>query len=186
MRRHMPLLALLVPLAACEWGTRDQQLTPRADVSRVEVFAVAGEVSVTADPEVDEVMVSAQLVGDAYFVETREGSTLRVDTTCPRHLFERACRVDYTIVVPPGVELVVDTIEGRVDVYYGATPRSIEVRTHEGDVDLIVPAGPYVLHADSNDGVTSVSPQLEADPNATASIDIQSTLGDIELLADDE
>jgi hypothetical protein len=166
MRPFVPLL-LASSLAACEPIERDQSLDPQAGIRRLELVGASGSVHVTADPEADDVTVTAVLVGaDARFVKAREGDVLRVVSQCPRHLFDMTCTVDYTVVLPPSVELSVDVIEGEVDVAYAQTPAAIEIRDREGDVVLTVPAGSYALaiEGDGEHAIEGVSVDAHAVP----------------------
>jgi hypothetical protein len=133
------------------------------------------------DVEAEEVAATARLFGDgARFRETEEDGVLSLETNCPRHLFSIDCRVDYTIVLPPGVELAVTTVDGEVDVYYEGRPNALEVATQEGDVALEVPAGAYDLRAISATGDVDLT-GVESAPHLSDQIVVQTESGGVSV-----
>lgn len=178
--RTIAMCAALACIAACEPSERDQALDPQAGVRRLEVSGISGAVHVTADPSVDDVTVTAALTGsEARFVETRDGDVIRVAGNCPRHLWDTTCIVDYTVVLPPRVELAIDTVEGTVDVLYEQAPRQVEIRSQEGDVSLVIPTGGYALAIETGDGELRLD-GVHADA-AGGRIEITAGTGDVSV-----
>ena len=70
---------------------------------------------------------------------------------------------------------------GRIELDFAAAPRSVDVSSSNGSVDVVVPqgSGPYVVDADSSNG--SVDTLVRTDPDAERSIRAHSSNGDVRV-----
>lgn len=109
--------------------------------------------------------------------ESVDGTTLTVE---PLECTGRGlCDLDYTIVVPPGTEVVVRTSSGDIDTNSGDVrvrvehPATIDVTASSGDIAVRLPAGEYDARADASSGDVSVDVDFDNDSDyrvsATAS-----------------
>jgi hypothetical protein len=163
MNRRNPtlyLLAAMILAGACgrerhhNFGEATAQVTrswPAASIHVLRVREVDGSVTVEASPT-NEITLTANARGDldikvhaenSGLFETRiEGDTLRIGRKDERHghfdipfLFDRdEVRIDYVLRVPPGTELDVGTVNGRIALHGGEGRTS--AATVNGTIDI--------------------------------------------------
>jgi hypothetical protein len=101
------------------------------------------------------------------YTETFQEQTLNISYECDL----RDCSIDYSVVVPEGVEVRAKTSSGDVEVTAMAGP--VDVRTTSGDVRLTAVKGAVTVEVTSGD--------VTGEDLACARADISTTSGDVNL-----
>jgi hypothetical protein len=128
--------------------------------------------------------------------ERWNGHTLTIGQNCPGG-WDSSCTVNYTIAVPPGVTLDLQTDSGNitaagaqvaqaqassdsgdVQLSFAAAPDSVWASSESGNVTVLVPSGgSYTVHGQTANGNSSID--VLRDPTARRSITAISDDGDI-------
>lgn len=154
------VFAGLLVLAALLWGPYqvvtllaheervETESFPAADIDRLEVTGSNGSVRIEASAR-DTIDVQAEISdGLRATGESREvvDGALRLRSSCP-NFGSDFCWVDYVVLVPLGLELVVDNDNGSVDITGSSAP--IDVDADNGSVELTAVSGPLQISSDN-------------------------------------
>ena len=88
------------------------------------------------------------------FSERWQGRTFLVGQDCPTG-FDVSCTVDYTIAVPPGVALNLQTDSGNITTVGSDSPQT-QASSDSGDIQLGFAAAPDSVYASSDSGNVTV------------------------------
>lgn len=137
---------------------------PAAGITRLEVDSSSGSVRIEAS-ERDTIDVRAEISdGLRATGESREvlGGVVRLDSSCP-NFGSDFCDVDYVVLVPLDLELVIDNDNGSVDVI-GSAGR-IDADSDNGSIELTGVSGSLRVSSDNGrvEGSQLTSPIVTAD-----------------------
>jgi len=121
---------------------------PAAGITRVEIESSDGSVRVEASAR-ETIEVRAEISeGLRDTGESREvvGESLRLRSTCP-NFGSDFCWVDYVVLVPLDVELLVSGGDGSIDIIGSAAP--ITADADNGSVELTAVSGPFRVSSDN-------------------------------------
>jgi len=160
VRMLWKVFAGLLVLAALVWGPFqvvtllaheervETESFPAADISRLEVDGAHGSVRIEAS-ERDTIEVRAEISdGLRATGESREiaDGVLRLRSSCP-NFGSDFCWVDYIVLVPPDVELVISGVDGSVRITGSAAP--ITADADNGSIELTDVSGPLRISSDN-------------------------------------
>ncbi|HET8930364.1 MAG TPA: DUF4097 family beta strand repeat-containing protein [Acidimicrobiales bacterium] len=141
------------------------------EVQRLDVQSASGDITVIA-ADVDTVTVTADIstsIGRTAHDEALVDGTLELHSGCP--WFSSWCSVDYTVIVPPSVELDVHTGNGAVLVRASDAP--VTAHSGNGHIELVDLSGP--IRATAGNG------SLEGRDLRATDVDASTNNGHLEL-----
>jgi hypothetical protein len=170
------LLALLIVYGAFELidiGSRESFDTSATygGVRSLEVEGGTGYVHLTGAAPASKLVVVEHVIG-ALTTPDREavrgpGGALRLSSSCPVGI-SNYCQVSYTIAVPPGVAVEVDSGAGDVDARGLSTIAPLKLTSGDGDVNAFgIGAGNVTLQSGNGD-VTATLVQAPARLSASS------------------
>jgi hypothetical protein len=107
------------------------------------------------------------------------GHLLLADPMCSVPRLYAACSVSFTVIVPAGVAVAVDTGGGPARLTFAEPPASVSVSTGGGPATVDVPGGPYALIANSGGGQEIIA--IATDPSAGRSVTISTNGGPLQV-----
>jgi hypothetical protein len=136
--------------------TQEQAASYPGRPGLVTVQLTDGDITITSGPP-GRVEVSRQLAwagAKPVIDEQWNGHALTVDQNCPTG-FAEICSVDYTIAVPPGVALNLETDSGDIAARRSSAPQ-VQASSDSGDVMLSFAAAPASVYASSDSGNVTI------------------------------
>jgi hypothetical protein len=152
-------------------------------VTSLTVLSYGGPVQVVSGP-LARVQVT-EAISDAagprpVTAQVSGGHLLLADPACSVAASSAAaCSVGFTVIVPAGVRVAVDTDGGPARLTFTVPPDSVSVSTGGGPATVNVPGGPYALTADSGGGPEIIA--IPTDPSAARSITISTAGGPLQV-----
>lgn len=171
------------PQTAQVHATTTRTVTVPQPVTSLTVLSYGAPVQITGGP-VARVQVTEAISDDGGPPPVTErvsgGHLLLADPVCsvPRSS-AAACGVSFTVIVPAGVRVAVDTDGGPARLTFADPPDSVSVSTAGGPATLSVPGGPYALTADSGGGQEIIT--IATDPSAGRTITVSTAGGPLQV-----
>ena len=172
------IFGTLIAIVGLGWGAFNVvDLLAHEEIQRSETFAAVGITTINVDndggrveiigADTDEIRLDADIsrgLRETGYSWEMVGDTLQVEGTCPM-LGSQWCWVKYRIVVPRGVDVIVNSDDDRIAV--SEIEGDVTVNANNGRVELGTIAGTVVVDSDngriSGTGLTSDSVTATAD-----------------------
>ena len=171
------------PQVAQVHATTTRTVTVPQPVTSLTVLSYGAPVQITGGP-VARVQVTEAISDDGGLPPVTEqvsgGHLLLADPVCSVPASSAAaCSVSFTVIVPAGVRVAVDTDGGPARLTFADPPDSVSVSTGGGPATLSVPGGPYALTADSGGGQEIIA--IATDPSAGRTITVSTAGGPLQV-----
>ena len=171
------------------YHTAEKTVKDEVDVqghTRVRIEAINGEVYVEGRSDANRVMITANLsvgsssqadadlhLDDLKMRVTEDGHVILIETIQPERFLGRGYRVEYDIIIPEGLEIMVTQDNGRVSVY--DIINNVDVTNENGDIQILNIAG------DVRAQLVNGSIETETIMNVNGVLYLETVNGQIEL-----